>query len=118
MLLQCMRVKISGLEVTVLKDDRRNGCSGEECVHVSDGRCLLSAMEYCKNMHQWYRNLSMDVCSVSQYITLLANRFKILCLKLITQKNTVKKIGRFSGKRIVYVLVVVCDRDGKHLLYH
>jgi hypothetical protein len=42
-------VKISGLEVTLLKDDRRNGCSGVECVHVSDGRFLLSAMEYCKN---------------------------------------------------------------------
>lgn len=43
--MQCMCVKISGLEFTLLKDDRRNGCSGEEFVHVSDGRCLLSAKE-------------------------------------------------------------------------
>jgi hypothetical protein len=63
---QCMRVKFSGLDVSVLKHDRRNGCSGEERVHVSDGRCLLSAMEYCKNTCQWYRNKSMDVCGVSQ----------------------------------------------------
>jgi hypothetical protein len=48
MSLQCMCVKIL--------DDRRNGCSGKEYVHVSDGRSLLSVMEYCKNTHQWYRN--------------------------------------------------------------
>jgi len=55
MLLQCRCVKISGLEVTLPKDDRRNECSGEECVHVSDGRCLMSAMEYCENTCHWYR---------------------------------------------------------------
>jgi hypothetical protein len=60
----------------------------------------------------------MDVCVILQYITLLTNRLKILCLKLITRTNTARKIGRFSGKRIVYVLAVVWDRDGKHLLYH
>jgi hypothetical protein len=56
MFLQCRHVKISGLEVSILKDDRRNGCCGEVCVHVSDGRCLLSAMEYCISTHQWYKN--------------------------------------------------------------
>jgi hypothetical protein len=56
MSLHCACVKISGFEVTLLKDERRNGCSGVECVHVSDGRCLLSAMEYCKNTSHWYRN--------------------------------------------------------------
>jgi len=57
----------------------------------------------------------MVVCGVLQYITLMTNRPKILCLKLITRINAARKIGRFSGKRIVYVLVVVWDRDGKHL---
>jgi hypothetical protein len=56
MFLQCRRVKISDLEVNILKYDRRSWCSGEECVHISDGRRLFSAMEYCKNTRQWYRN--------------------------------------------------------------
>ena len=58
------------------------------------------------------------VCGVSQYITLLTNRLRILCLKTITRKNTARKTGRLSGKRIVYVLVVIWDRDDKHLPYH
>jgi hypothetical protein len=96
MSLQCVHVKFSGLEVSILKHVRRNGYNGEECVNVSDGKCLLSAMEYCKCTRQWYRNKSMDVCGASQYNTLLTYRLRLLCLKLMTQTNTARKIGRYQ----------------------